>query len=354
MSSAGIFREPPMDYGYWAPLETATPVFFAPPEYMGFYIPTPAPVLESPETMGPFGFDGVTSATHLQDILRLPTSFPWTPGPTLPCDDFAYGAVYGYAAQPVPLWIKTGFFYATTPQYMYVPQIALEPFVPANDMMAYGNPMWHPAPPARRRGGHSRRGNGRQAPPGTRRNREPPAARPQPTRAAAAEAPPQQQPAGNSEARKTSSDVPEEPEPDADLADHLLAKKKVAEANLNTPSTTIPSGGAGKASAGQKAHRVYSAATLKSLNVRGPVHPSHAEGRPTASEPRIEYAWPENDVTTPGEEVPVVAVRSRRPKASVAKAGVLPPRAKSSMQEGPRSGSQRERGPRRRNSVTAW
>ncbi|KAL3245318.1 hypothetical protein MRX96_047018 [Rhipicephalus microplus] len=38
----------------------------------------------------PPGFDGLTAAAFLQELFGLPSTFAWTPGPTLPTEPVQY------------------------------------------------------------------------------------------------------------------------------------------------------------------------------------------------------------------------------------------------------------------------
>ncbi|KAL1466360.1 hypothetical protein MTO96_042787 [Rhipicephalus appendiculatus] len=301
----------------------------------GYSCPPPVPVLEVPDPLAPYAVDAAASAARLQKLLRLPPSYPWTPGPTLPTDDVAYGRGFGYTTPPLPLWIKPAFVYGTAPN-VYVPRPTLEPIVPGTTPFA--TPAWNPPPPVRRRAPQFRNGP-TPPPPGGRRTRE--VVRP----------PSSETPVGA--CRELSPDLPAEP--DSDIADQLLQKKKEAASKpvSNTaepakeaaPVTSQANNDTGDNGARPKVTRVYSAATLKSLNVAGRGSPSGA----APSEPRIEYCWPDE---TPSKEEPYL--RAARSNAQ-AKPPTAPPRAKSSMQDGGRKqGSPRDRGPRRRNSVTAW
>lgn len=384
MATAGQFGEIPLECTYWTPIEAGVappgPVYLPPPEFIGVFLPPPVPVLEVPDPLAPYAVDAAASAARLQKLLRLPPSYPWTPGPTLPTDDVAYSRGFGYTTPPLPLWIKPGFVYGTAPN-LYVPRPTLEPIIPGNVMAPFGTPPWHPPPQAqvRRRAPQFRHGNGNgngptPPPPGGRRTRDSPGQRAQAVPSETAE-----QPVGSSDSREFSPDIPAEPEPDSDIADQLLQKKKEAASKaepandaaekaeptkeaalMAEPSTSQASNEAptGDISPRQKITRVYSAATLKSLNIGGRGHgspnASGERGKPTPSEPRIEYCWPDETPSKEKEEPSVAPAYLRAGRYSAPVKQSMPPRAKSSMQDGRKQGSPRDRGPRRRNSVTAW
>ncbi|KAH8029674.1 hypothetical protein HPB51_002253 [Rhipicephalus microplus] len=349
MATAGQFGEIPLECTYWSPIETGLPapgpVYLPPPEFIGVFLPPPVPVLEVSDPLTPYDIDPAASAARLQKLLRLPPSYPWTPGPTLPTDDVAYGRGFGYTTPPLPLWLKPAFVYGTAPN-MYVPRPTLEPIVPAATPSA--SPAWTPPPPVRRHMPHFRNGP-TPPPPGGRRTREgmrPPSSQTTET------------PVGASDSGEFSPDLPAEP--DSEIADQLLQKKKKAASKAGQPvsETTDPakesaeklvaSQASNHTGARPKVTCVYSAIALKSLNVGGCEHVSPSGERATLSEPRIEYCWPD-ETPTEQEEEPVAYLRAAEAKPTE------PPRAKSSMQDrGRKLGSPRDRGPRRHYSVTAW
>lgn len=366
MATAGQFGEIPLECTYWTPIETGIPapgpVYLPPPEFIGVFLPPPVPVLEVPDPLAPYAVDAAASAARLQKLLRLPPSYPWTPGPTLPTDDVAYGRGFGYTTPPLPLWIKPAFVYGAAPN-VYVPRPTLEPVVPGTTMAPFTTPAWNPPPPVRRRAPQFRNGNGPTPPPaGGRRARESPGVRPPSAPSETAETT-----VGASDSRELSPELPAEP--DSDIADQLLQKKKECDSKAEPaddttepekeaaekPSTSQASNDPGDNAARPKVTRVYSAATLKSLNVGGRGHGSQSgeRGKAAPSEPRIEYCWPDETPCKEKEE-PVAPAYLRAARSNAQAKPTAPPRAKSSMQDGRKQGSPRDRGPRRRNSVTAW
>ncbi|XP_065302628.1 zyxin-like [Dermacentor albipictus] len=400
MATAGQFGEIPLECTYWTPVEAGVvppgSVYPPPPEFIGVFMAPPVPILEIPDPLAPYAVDAAASAARLQKLLRLPPSYPWTPGPTLPTDDVPYARGLGYTTPPLPLWIKPGFVYGPAPN-LYVPRPALEPIIPGSPMVPFGTPPWHPLPQVQRRAPQLRHGSGNRSgpappPPGGRRNRDSPGQRAQSVPSEIAE-----QPAGPSDYREFSPDV--SAEPDSDIADQLLLKKKEAaskaeptneaarkaepkkeaaskaeptneaarkaeptkEADVKAdPGTSVARNDTppGDPSLRQKIIRVYSAATLKSLNIGGRGHgsptASGVTGKPTLSEPRIEYCWPDETPSKEKQEPPVAPPYRRQARYSAPAKPSLPPRAKSSLQNGSKQGPPRDRGPRRRSSVTAW
>lgn len=370
MAMAGPFGEIPLECTYWIPIETAIPapgpVYLPPPEFIGVFLPPPVPVLEAPDPLVPYAVDAAASAARLQKLLQLPPCYPWTPGPTLPTDDVAYGRGYGYTSPPLPLWIKPAFVYGAAPN-MYVPQPTLEPVIPGTPMAPFGTPSWEPAPQVRRRAPQYWNEGGATPPPPSEQNtRESPGPQSAPDETV-------ETPVGDSDSREFSPDLLVEP--DDDIADRLLQKREAAikaekpdnvastagltdeaagkaEAGTSQTSNDAPLGGSG---ARPKITRVYSAATLKSLNVggRGQGSLTFCVGGPSPSEPRIEYCWPD-EVPVKEKEETVAPTYFRPARSCVPAKPNVPPRAKSSLQDGRKLDAPRERGPRRRNSVTAW
>lgn len=310
----------------------------------GGFMPAPPrhPLEDLRYAMDPESSGGIAS---VQKAMGLPPSFPWTPGPTLPTEYTAYDGVTGMPAPPLPLWIRPSAFYGIPPR-VFVPHFSREQLLAGLSYM--GGPTWFPQPLLVRGPTPFNPVPPYAPPPASTPPRGYDCAPPQGPRGAATP----QWLYRESPSRDLSSP---EPEPDHDLVDRLLAKReakaKAERAAQNVAPIEPPPVAHGGAR--PKAVRVYSAGTLKSLNVAPRRNDSAtAGGEPRPSEPWIDYAWPA-ELKPGGKDSRLGAPGSANGSKNSLGKHAEPPRPKSSMHDGngPRKlSSPNDRGHRRRNA----